>query len=60
MSSFRRMGLQTQVGSAVSPTIDCFTRPGAVQMVNELAGTLESDMARIREMEMNRELFILK
>eukprot|EP00604_Paraphysomonas_vestita_P003162 CAMPEP_0174821084 /NCGR_PEP_ID=MMETSP1107-20130205/5372_1 /TAXON_ID=36770 /ORGANISM="Paraphysomonas vestita, Strain GFlagA" /LENGTH=904 /DNA_ID=CAMNT_0016037753 /DNA_START=302 /DNA_END=3016 /DNA_ORIENTATION=+ len=59
MESFRSLTLLTQVGSAISPTIDCFTRPGAVQMVHELTAQLESDCSRIREMERNEELFIV-
>ena len=59
MESFRSLTLLTQVGSKISPTIDCFTRPGAVQMVHELTAQLESECTRIREMERNEELFIV-
>ncbi|CAE7512903.1 ddaF [Symbiodinium microadriaticum] len=59
MKSFRRLNMQTQVGSSILPTVDCFTRPGAVQMVNELPGELEEDISRIREMELSEELFVL-
>jgi hypothetical protein len=60
MASFRRMGMQTQAGKRICPTVDCFTRPGAIQMVHDMPGTLEADMARIREMELTDELFTLQ
>jgi hypothetical protein len=57
MESFRSLVMLTQVGSALAPTIDCFTRPGAIQVVHELPAQLEDDCRRIREMEINEELF---
>jgi len=51
MSSFRRMEMFTQPGALLVPTIDCFTRPGSVQMVNESAEELERDYLRVRELE---------
>ena len=53
MSSFRRLEMLTQPGSVLPPTIDCFTRPGSVQMVNESEAKLEEDYAHIRELEIS-------
>jgi biotin carboxylase len=53
LSSFRRMEMLTQPGMTIQPTIDCFTRPGSVQLVNKSAETLEKDYAIIRELEHN-------
>ena len=39
LSSFNRMEMMTQPGSVIKPTIDCFTRPGAIQLVNAEAMT---------------------
>lgn len=57
MESFRSLVMLTQVGSPLLPTIDCFTRPGAIQVVHEEIVQLEADIRRIREMETNEELF---
>eukprot|EP01036_Dinobryon_divergens_P033072 gene33072-42783_t len=51
MDSFRRMEMFTQPGCPISPTIDCFTRPGSVQMVNSSGEALERDYRQIRELE---------
>ena len=51
LSSFRRVEMQTQVGSKLFPTIDCFTRPGSVQLVHEAPAQLLADYKRIRELE---------
>jgi hypothetical protein len=59
MESFRTLTMLTQAGRLISPTIDCFTRPGAVQMVHEFTAQLEADCHRIREMERNEELFLV-
>jgi hypothetical protein len=50
--SFRRMELMTQPGAIISPTIDCFTRPGSVQMVSQTIEGLDQDYTRIRELEL--------
>lgn len=53
MKSFRRMELMTQPGETLVPTIDCFTRPGSVQMVCETSAGLEEDYKKIRELELS-------
>jgi len=53
MSSFRRLELMTQPGNMLVPTIDCFTRPGSVQMVNASSEVLEREYQRIRELEID-------
>ena len=41
----------TQPGKLLVPTIDCFTRPGSVQLVNINPGLLQNDYDRIRDLE---------
>jgi biotin carboxylase len=49
--SFRRVEMITQPGNALVATIDCFTRPGSVQMVNSDKGQLTRDYEVIRQLE---------
>lgn len=51
LSSFRRMEMLTQPGAALHPTVDCFTRPGSVQLVNSSREKLEADYEVIRSLE---------
>ena len=51
LSSFRRLEMLTQPGAPILPTIDCFTRPGSVQMVNFNADDLDKDYNSIRTLE---------
>ena len=53
LSSFNRAEMHTQPGSQVKPTVDCFTRPGAVQLVNSDSRRLEDDYKAIRTLECN-------
>lgn len=48
----------TQPGATLLPTVDCFTRPGSVQLVNDSGDKLESDHKVIRALEDNG-LFIV-
>jgi hypothetical protein len=43
----------TQPGSFLRPTVDCFTRPGTVQLVNKSASQLEVDHEVIRKLELS-------
>lgn len=43
--------MMTQPGAYLRPTIDCFTRPGSVQMVNNSNEKLEQDYSVIRQLE---------
>jgi len=47
------MEMFTQPGVQLVPTIDCFTRPGSVQMVNTSAEELERDYLAIRDLELS-------
>ena len=38
LPSFRRMEMMTQPGATLNPTIDCFTRPGSVQVGGWVGG----------------------
>jgi biotin carboxylase len=53
MASFRRVEMLTQPGNLLVPTIDCFTRPGSVQMVGDSPRALEDDYNSIRLLEYN-------
>ena len=46
-----------QPGSHIKSTIDCFTRPGSVQMTNNDGSLLEKDYNYIRSLEVNGDLF---
>ena len=48
-----------QVGKPMVRTVDCFTRPGSVQLVSELPGALEEDYAKIRDLEKTDCIFSL-
>ena len=41
----------TQPGAALHPTVDCFTRPGSVQLVNASREQLQADYQAIRGLE---------
>jgi hypothetical protein len=45
--------MMTQPGAMLLPTIDCFTRPGSVQLVNDSLPQLEEDYEKIRKLEDN-------
>ncbi|CAM9402570.1 unnamed protein product [Hapterophycus canaliculatus] len=60
LASFRTLEMTAQPGSYLRKTVDCFTRPGAVQLVNEDKQQLMADYlrqegpigkAQIRELE---------
>ncbi len=53
MPSFRRLEMMTQPGASIKPTVDCFTRPGSVQMVNESAEALKKDYDAVRSLELD-------
>lgn len=43
--------MMTQPGASIRPTIDCFTRPGSVQMVNAQEDEITRDYEIIRQLE---------
>lgn len=51
LTSFRRMELLIQPGMELPRTVDCFTRPGSIQMVADIVATLEEDYRAIRNLE---------
>ncbi|CAM9737898.1 unnamed protein product [Ectocarpus fasciculatus] len=51
LASFRTLEMTAQPGSYLRKTVDCFTRPGAVQLVNEDKEQLMADYLRVRELE---------
>jgi len=53
LGSFRRLEMMTQPGAILRPTIDCFTRPGSVQLVNKSNEALLADYNTIRGLELH-------
>ena len=51
LPSFRRIEMMTQPGATLLPTVDCFTRPGSVQLVSDTEEGLRQDYERIRALE---------
>ena len=51
LTSHRRMEMLTQPGAALHRTVDCFTRPGSVQLVNASREQLLADYHTIRSLE---------
>lgn len=60
LASFRRLELFAQVGYELRPTVDCFTRPGSVQLVHESPGMLEADYEAVRSLESSGGMFNLR
>ncbi len=61
LSSFQRMEMTAQPGSTIQPTIDCFTRPGSVTLVNEDPTQLEADYQALHELakDVRLDIFIV-
>ena len=51
LRSFRHMELAVQPGMKQCATIDCFTRPGAVELVHDDDAVLAADVEVIRGLE---------
>ena len=51
LDSFRKLETLVQPGMMIVPTIDCFTRPGSVQMVANTPAGFDRDYNTIRELE---------
>jgi biotin carboxylase len=56
LASFRSINWEAKVGDFVPVTIDCFTRPGSVQLVNDSEEDIQADLEAIHHME-EQELF---
>jgi len=56
LPSFSQMDWQVSPGGFVKKTIDCFTRPGAIQLVHESEAVVEKDCEKIRSLE-TRNMF---
>jgi hypothetical protein len=52
LPSFVKAEMAVQVGDDLRKTVDCFTRPGAVQLIHEDAAVVEADYVRLRELEL--------
>ena len=57
MKSFRRVEMLTQPGNVVPPTVDCFTRPGSVQMVGDSKAAL--DLTTIKFVHWSTQVYSL-
>ena len=51
LPSFVHMELHCQAGQFQDRTVDCFTRPGAVQLVHEDEAQVDQDYETIRALE---------
>jgi hypothetical protein len=51
LEAFRKLEMIIQPGMRIVPTVDCFTRPGSVQLVAPNRSAFERDYAIIRELE---------
>ena len=51
LRSFLKCEMAVQPGDDLRKTVDCFTRPGAVQLVHDDADVVEEDYAAIRALE---------
>lgn len=59
LDSFVRMEMAVQPGDDLRPTVDCFTRPGAVQLMHADKEVVMRDYESIRNLEENG-FFVLK
>ncbi len=59
LPSFRRMEMTAQPGGKLQPTVDCFTRPGSVTLVNEDPKQLEADYQTLHELAEEASLVFL-
>lgn len=60
LKSFAKMELAVQPGSTISPTVDCFTRPGSIQLIHPDPAVVQADYDEIRRLEDAGELFTLQ
>lgn len=60
LKSFAKLELSVQPGSQLLPTVDCFTRPGSVQLIHSDPSVVQADYEAIRDMEQNYQLFALE
>ncbi len=51
MPSFRAVSWETKIGDYIPKTVDCFTRPGCVQLVNEDQAQCERDFEFVHQIE---------
>ncbi len=51
LESFRFLSWEVKVGDYAPATIDCFTRPGCAQFVNENEEQVDADMEALHDME---------
>jgi biotin carboxylase len=51
LASFRRLEMLVQLGMPLKATVDCFTRPGSVQLVAPSVHALEADYDAVRALE---------
>jgi biotin carboxylase len=51
LKSFRSINWEVKIGDFAPVTIDCFTRPGSVQLVNESEEQAEQDLENIHKIE---------
>ena len=59
LRSFVKCEMCVQPGDELKKTVDCFTRPGAIQLIHDDAKVVEEDYETIRELEADG-LFVLE
>jgi len=59
LPSFLSLEMSMQPGGTAVPTVDCFTRPGAVQLLAASREQVEADVEVIRKMELDGTFFDL-
>jgi hypothetical protein len=60
LKSFQTMQMHAAVGKALHKTIDCFTRPGSVQIVHEKADVVQKEYDLVRQLELEGKLWTLQ
>ena len=53
LRSFVKCEMCVQPGDELKKTVDCFTRPGAIQLIHDDAKVVEEDYETIRKLEAN-------
>ena len=59
LPSFAKLEMMCQPRSALRKTVDCFTRPGAVQLISDDQAAVEADARAIRALEKDG-LFVME
>lgn len=53
LKSFLKCEMAVQPGDQLKKTVDCFTRPGAVQLIHDDPAVVEADYQTLRALEID-------